>query len=135
MFDSISLHRLSNMLSFYTFHHFKLEIVIGAAAKAAIVSFNPGSTLATVPTVRELLQSYARTTESGEFAFVTEGWLLATVLSDFSSSLHSPQLPPPLLLVPLPRGASSRPIRPTPSRSQDLSTPLLFTLFGLAPDF
>lgn len=61
------------MLSFYTFHHFKLEIVIGAAAKAAIVSFNPGSTLATVPTVRELLQFYARTTESGEFALVTEG--------------------------------------------------------------
>lgn len=67
MLDSISLHRSSNMLSLYLLSLFKFKIVKAAAAMDAIYTFNPGSALATVPTVRELLQSYASTTDSDDF--------------------------------------------------------------------
>ena len=75
MLDRISLRRSSNMLSLYLLSLFKFEIVQAAAAKKAI-GFNPGSALATVPTVRDLLQSYARTTALEEFAIVMKGMIV-----------------------------------------------------------
>lgn len=74
MLDSISLHRSSNMLSLYLLSLFKFEIIVqAAAAKTAIVSFNPGSTNVTL---KNLLESYAITAGSSAFKAVMKGMIV-----------------------------------------------------------